>query len=207
MILPIATYNSEIWGTMCFPANKKNSNFIHLDNRKNPVEDLQVKFCKRVLGVSDKTTNWAVISEVRRYPTTILIIASMVKFWSHLSQSSSPLLRAALHTNIVLAQRGYNSWFSYIHRLLSFTNLEHLLYSSDLREIKYQLGKIKFKLMKKADDIWNNECRGFINASSKLDFYASLKVSFGIPPYLYRPQAKKGNYQIENQCTQASRRD
>ena len=36
--------------------------------------------------------------------------------------------------------------------------------------------------MKKADDIWNNECRGFINASSKLDFYASRKVSFGIPP-------------------------
>ena len=36
--------------------------------------------------------------------------------------------------------------------------------------------------MKKADVIWNNECRGFINASSKLDFYASLKVSFGIPP-------------------------
>ena len=115
MILPTATYNSEIWGTMCFPVNKKNTNFIHLDNRKNPVEDLQVKFCKRVLGVSDKTTNWAVISEVGRYRTTILIIASMVKFWSHLSQSSSPLLRAALHTNIVLAQRGYNSWFSNIH--------------------------------------------------------------------------------------------
>ena len=72
MILPIATYNSEIWGTMCFPVNKKNNNFIHLDNRKNPVEDLQVKFCKRV-GVSDKTTNWAVKSEVGRYPTTIHI--------------------------------------------------------------------------------------------------------------------------------------
>ena len=60
--------------------------------------------------------------------------------------------------------------------------------------------------MKKADDIWNNECRGFINASSKLDFYASLKVSFGTPPVLesmYRPQAKKGNYQNENQCPQA----
>ena len=38
--------------------------------------------------------------------------------------------------------------------------------------------------MKKADVIWNNECRGFINASSNLDFYASLKVSFGILPYL-----------------------
>ena len=77
MILLIATYNSEIWGTMCFPVNKKNNNFIHFDNRKNPVEDLQIKYCKRLLGVSDKATDWAVVSEVGRYPTTILI-SSMV---------------------------------------------------------------------------------------------------------------------------------
>ena len=57
MILPIATYNSEIWGTMAFPVNKKNMKFIHMDNRKNPIEDLQIKFCKRLLGVSDQTTN------------------------------------------------------------------------------------------------------------------------------------------------------
>ena len=57
MISPIATYNSEIWGTMAFPVKKKNKNFIHMDNRKNPIEDLQIKFCKRLLGVSNKTTN------------------------------------------------------------------------------------------------------------------------------------------------------
>ena len=75
---------------MYFPVNKKKNNFINFDNRKNPVVDLQIKFCKRLLGVSDKATNWVVGSEVGRYPTTILIITSMVKFWSHLTQSSSP---------------------------------------------------------------------------------------------------------------------
>ena len=78
MILPIATYNSEIWGNMCFPVNKMNNNFIHFGNRKNPIEDVQIKLCKRLLGVSDKATNWAVVSEVGRFPTTIFIITTMV---------------------------------------------------------------------------------------------------------------------------------
>ena len=64
IILPLAPYNNEIWGTMCLPVNKKNNSFTHFDNRKNTVEDLQIKFCKRFLGVSDKVTNWAVVSEV-----------------------------------------------------------------------------------------------------------------------------------------------
>ena len=75
MILPIATCNSEIWDTMAFPVNKKNMKFIHIDNRKHPIEDLHIKCFKRLLGVSDKTTNWAVVSEIGRYPTTIPIMA------------------------------------------------------------------------------------------------------------------------------------
>ena len=61
MILLLATYNSEIWGTMCFQLNKKNNNFIDFDNWKKPVEDLQIKFCKRLLGAGDKATNCAVV--------------------------------------------------------------------------------------------------------------------------------------------------
>ena len=69
MILPIALYNSEVWGTRCFPVNPKNDDFFSVSSKKNPIEDLQVKFCKRVLGVSDFATNWAVITECGRLPT------------------------------------------------------------------------------------------------------------------------------------------
>ena len=147
MVLPVATYNCEVWGTMCFPLNKKNNFFIHTDNRKNPVEDLQIKFCKRLLlGVSDKTSNWAATSEIGRHSTIIIIITNMIKFWSHLTQSNSPIVRAALRTNMELAQVGYRSWFSYVHRLLVFLDLEHLIYTSDLKEINYQLSRLKSRL-------------------------------------------------------------
>ena len=59
-ILPIALYGSEVWGTMCFPVNVKNENLTDGNPANNPVEKIQVKFCKRILGVNDKSTNWAV---------------------------------------------------------------------------------------------------------------------------------------------------
>ena len=102
MILPIALYNSEIWGTMCFPVNDKNPDIFDVTPQKNPVEDLQIRFGKRLLSVNDKTSNWAVLSELGRYPTISLIVDRMVKFWSHLIQSSSPILKEALQTNVNL---------------------------------------------------------------------------------------------------------
>ena len=106
MILPIALYNSEIWGTMCFPVNDKNPDIFDVTPQKNPVEDLQIRFGKRLLSVNDKTSNWAVLSELGRYPTISLIVDRMVKFWCHLIQSSSPILKEALQTNVNLDAGG-----------------------------------------------------------------------------------------------------
>ena len=61
---------------------------------------------------------------------------------------------------------GYNSWFTYVHRFLSFINLEHILYTSDVREIKNQLDKVKQILQKKAEYIWYEERRELLTSSS-----------------------------------------
>ena len=50
MILPITMYNSEVWGTICFPYNKKNNDFFNVTNTKNPIEDIQTRFCKKCIG-------------------------------------------------------------------------------------------------------------------------------------------------------------
>ena len=92
MILPIALYNSEIWGTMCFPVNEKNNDFLGVSSQKNPVEDVQIKFCKRLLGANNKAKNWGVTSELGRHPTIILIMEKMI----------SPILRAAMQINVNL---------------------------------------------------------------------------------------------------------
>ena len=55
-ILPIALYNSEVWGPLCFPVNTSNNDFLNVSTSKNPVDDVQVKFCKRILGVNDRSS-------------------------------------------------------------------------------------------------------------------------------------------------------
>ena len=151
MIMPIALYNSEVWGTMCFPANEKNQEMLEVSPHKNPVEDVHIRFCKRLLCVNDKTTNWAVVSELGRLPTIVLIIDRMVKFWHHLIHSNSPLLHEALQVNVNLDTSGKRVWFTYLRRCMSLLGIDHLLFTSDLKvEISVHIREIKNKSFGKA---------------------------------------------------------
>ena len=60
-------------------------------------EKLHITFCKRVLGVHIKSTNFAVLSELCRFPIHYQIIKQMLGYWHHLEnlESSFPLLKAA----------------------------------------------------------------------------------------------------------------
>ena len=185
MILPVAMYNSEIWGTMCFPVNENNDDFLGVSPQKNPVEDVQIRFCKRLLGVREKTSNWGVTSELGRHPTVILIMEKIIKFWDHLTQSKSPILRAALQTSINLDASGKRVWFSFLRRCLKQVEMDHILYTSDIREISHGMRKVKFLLRSKALSYWNERhAKTAEDARSKLNFYSQAKKVFGYAEYL-----------------------
>ena len=184
MILPVALYNSEVWGTMCFPVNPKNNDFFGVSSKKNPVEDVQIKFCKRTLGVRDYATNWAVLTECGRLPTMTHVIRRMISFWYHVSSSPSPILRAALESNVSLSSMGVRSWFSYVERCLKFLKLEHIIYTSDPNEVRLQVGRVKKLVNQLAMRHWTETQRKVTAVGSKLDLFCKIKPSFGIPPYL-----------------------
>ena len=124
MVAPIALYNSEVWGTSCIPNNSNNTSLLNQEKiYKYPVECLQGKFIKRVLGVRDKTSNWAVYSEVGKPPIIVKVFNAMLKFLSHLQKTSSSILVAALKVNMELAENGFNSWSSGVKKLLNFCNI------------------------------------------------------------------------------------
>ncbi|MEW8547928.1 MAG: hypothetical protein AB2693_30855, partial [Candidatus Thiodiazotropha sp.] len=84
-IKPILLYGSEIWGVFN-PASSKFRNGISLDKIFNntEAEKLHIKFGKFILGVHRKSVNFAVMSELGRYPFYIDIIKSMLKYWYRL---------------------------------------------------------------------------------------------------------------------------
>ena len=196
MVQPIALYNSEIWGTMCFPVNPKNNDFFGISSQKNPVEDLQVKFCKRILGTRDFTTNWGVLTECGRLPTISLVVQRMISYWYHISTSDSPILRAALESNVSLHASGYRSWFSYVKRCLEFLNMEHVIYTSDLTEVKLQINRVKRIIASMAKSHWLTVHQNIVQKDSKLDLFCKLKSEFGMSPYLSSPIPSKSKIAI-----------
>ena len=185
MILPISMYNSEIWGTMCFPVNENNSDFLGVSPQKNPVEDVQIKLCKRLLQVRDTSSNWGAISELGRHPTIILIMEKIIKFWDHVTQTKSPILRAALQTNVNLDASGKRVWFSFLRRCLKQCELDHILYTSDPQEISHGMRKVKSLLRSKAISYWNERLhKTSEDVGSKLNFYSRAKKVSGYAEYL-----------------------
>ena len=57
-------------------------------------EKLHIKFSKFILGVNKKATNFAVLSELGRFPIHFDIIKAMVRFWYRLENldNAFPLL-------------------------------------------------------------------------------------------------------------------
>ena len=70
------------------------------------VEKFHIKYCKGLLGVSQRANNLAVMGEVGRFPFVISIIKSALKFLKHLEDVSNdrPLLKAAINEDKSLCQ-------------------------------------------------------------------------------------------------------
>ena len=180
MILPIALYNCEIWGTNFLPLNSRNDDFFSINHlSKHMSEILHFRFLKRILSVPQRTSNWAVITETGKYPVIIKVFSLMIKYFKHLMNAQSSILKDALITNIELSNRGYNSWFRNIARILKFTNMECILQNDGAAHLPH----LKEKLQVLYRNKWVGERESFFT-DSKLDFLVSLKNELNVSPHL-----------------------
>ena len=78
MILPICTYNCEVWGAIFFNSKSSPSNFLSEKQCKNPIDKLQRSFLKHILGVHSGASNWAVESKTNRNSVIPHIVRRMI---------------------------------------------------------------------------------------------------------------------------------
>ena len=85
-IKPIALYGCEIWGTFNSNTARFRNGTVSPDRIYSNLigEKLHTKFCKFILGVHKKTTNFAVLSELGRFPLYYDIIKSIFHYWNRL---------------------------------------------------------------------------------------------------------------------------
>jgi hypothetical protein len=97
-IKPIVLYGCEIWGTFNSNTARFRNGTVSPDRMYSNLigEKLHTKFCKFILGVHKKTTNFAVLSELGRFPLYYDIIKSILHYWNRLEYIEKfPLLQNA----------------------------------------------------------------------------------------------------------------
>ena len=189
MVVPIAAYNSEVWGVYCIPNNANFASWFEFDNiTKSPIEKLHIQFIKMMLGVNKRTSNWATMSEVGRYPTVFKIFVSIIKFLEHMQNSPSGILQAALKTNSELGGVS-GTWSMRVKRLLEFCNLKWEELNAN------QIRRCNSHLKAKYISAWQVKKDSLVD-SSKLEIYLSIKESFERENYLIVT-----NYKLRNALT------
>ena len=74
--------------------------------------------------------------------------------------------------------------------------MEHVIYTSDLTEVKLQVNRVKRIIASMAKSHWHIVHQNIVQKDSKLDLFCRLKSEFGMSPYLSSPIPSKSEIAI-----------
>ena len=183
-IIPILLYGCEVWGSFnTFTARFRNSTppLDHIYS-KHFCEKLHIKFSKFILGVQKKCTNFAVLSELGRFPLCFNITKHMLSYWYRLDnlETSFPILKAAYMNSKNLHATKQQSWYGSINYILNTS----LLCGNQLSKLKPATFKKRSSSLVKSHFIENwHKSKGTLS-NGKLETYFLHKQNFGFEKYL-----------------------
>jgi hypothetical protein len=106
MIEPILLYGSEVWG---------------YENLK-VIEQIQLKFCKRILKVRNTTPNFMIYGELGRFPLEIRVKLRMIAFWSKFVLNENKL-SSVLYKLMYLLKAEHQYSFKWLNLIESYSIL------------------------------------------------------------------------------------
>ena len=180
IILPICTYNCEVWGASFFSSKSSPSNFFSEKQCKNPTDKLQGPFLKHILGVHSRASNWAVESKTNRNSVIPHIVRRMIGFYNHLQKSESPIIINSLKLSMELNEEDKTSWFTSIKKIEALSTPIDLLINSNVLLNK--------RLSESTEQSWHFKKTFY--KQGKLQLYTSLKEHPGFKNYLNLPNQK-----------------
>ena len=165
MIEPILLYGSEIWG---------------YENLKT-IEQIHLKFCKRVLKVRNTTPNFMVLGELGRFPLEIKVKLRMVSFWTRLVQNDTKLSSILYQLMLSLQSKTKYTfkWIKHVETIFDEVGMSYIFknqYAFCDKIVVKQILCDQF-IQKWYSDIQN---------SSRGLFYSIFKKQFCLESYLLR---------------------
>ena len=205
IIQPIASYGSEVWAPYYFSLNgvlkKKCSIFDKFID--SPGAKCLLKFCKRLLGVHEKSVNLAVLGELGQIPPIVNTLTRCINFWLHILQSStdSILYDAYVSSYKDFYDNNKDKWLQLIKFLcLNFSSLtptweNHQIDSKSVRKVLFSF---KQELVKGFMSFWSVAVSDMVNNNGpnggRLSLFSSIKPVFGYEEYLSKIHNTKHRY-------------
>ena len=183
-IKPILMYCSEIWG----PINQLSSRFLRKPSitvdeifSKLLCNNLHIKFCKSILGVHRKSSNFAVLSELGRHPLHYDILKQSFVYFQRLNTlgNSFPLLKAAFNCSYSNYLANKPSWYGSVTFLKNKVGEIDKIKSQSLNSFAQSCKKI---LKEHFLNSW--AINKFANQDRKLCTYVTFKTNIGLEKYL-----------------------
>ena len=192
LVEPILTYGCQIWLPTLPVMKKLVSKFRHNGQvdisaiAKLPFEQVHLRHLKYLLGINRRSANCAAWGETGKLPLIFGCIKLCMKYLNRATaQPTSSFINAALTEQICLDLSWYKSMRSLLECFGNITpaqyqtNTSPLLNATRLMDL-CQPANILSSLQNSFEDSW----RSFINNSSKLSFYSSVKSRFSWESYL-----------------------
>ena len=150
LVLPILTYNCEVWGY----------------ENTSLTENLHLKFLKYILKLKNSTPTIMIYGELGRYPLYIEIMGRILGYWLRLINSKPSKLNLKLYKickNTVDLNLPRNSLFKWIHKIKSILQdlNESWLWNASINLNSNEIYRMKkhftFILEKKYEVLWKEE--------------------------------------------------
>jgi hypothetical protein len=112
LVYPILTYSADIWGF----------------ENKNIIEQINLPFCKKILGVRTSTPNFMVYGELGRYPIELQIKIKMLCFWNKIVGNHDKLSGKIYRLLFKLCISGKKDipWMNYIKSIFDETGFSNI---------------------------------------------------------------------------------
>ena len=143
---------------------------------------MHIKFAKFILGVNRKNTNFAVMSELGRFPFYLDIIKNVLKYWHRQNSPLFDALECSKDTD-----SASNSWYNTVKHISDFLDIP--LSSSAVMKQSAFKSKLSKILKEKYLDEWYSSKQAY--SVCKLETYIKIKNNFGFEKYLKERDRKQ----------------
>ena len=165
LVMPIALYASDFWGCMKLA-------------KGNPIDTLNLRICKQLLGVQKQTTSIGVLLELGRIPLHIDAIKLSIKNWERIRKGNANKIICSSYLEAV------NLNLPWIDRI-RFQLESNGMWSFFLNQYADKPVFIYNKIYQRLSDIFHQEAFNTITSDgSKLRTYGLVKKNIGFENYL-----------------------